>query len=184
LARRCSCPTRADHDVRCSIPTRRSSDLERLCDTVSYELTQGDISEQALYDQTTAYIRHYYNQARLLNRQAARFAITVFQRRLASSTCALLFSFRNRLGKLDRLIDDIQSGRIPEEELRAQQQRLDRKVREGKLVDVLAAKTADEETVTDGEEEHEETEAEALGAFVATSLAELIDERQKVLELI
>lgn len=157
---------------------------ERLCDTVSYELTQGDISEQALYDQTTAYIRHYYNQARLLNRQAARFAMTVFQRRLASSTWALLCSFRNRLGKLDRLIDDIQSGRIPEEELRAQQQRLDRKVREGKLVDVLAAKTADEETVTDGEEEHEETEAEALGAFVATSLAELIDERQKVLELI
>lgn len=157
---------------------------ERLCDTVSYELTQGDISEQALYDQTTAYIRHYYNQARLLNRQAARFAMTVFQRRLASSTWALLCSFRNRLAKLDRLIDDIQSGRIPEEELRAQQQRLDRKVREGKLVDVLAAKTADEETVTDGAEEHEQTEAEALGAFVATSLAELLDERQRVLELI
>lgn len=157
---------------------------ERLCDTVSYELTQGEISEQALYDQTTAYIRHYYNQARLLNRQAARFAMTVFQRRLASSTWALLCSFRNRLDKLDRLIDDVRSGRIPEEGLRAQQQRLDRKVREGKLVDVLAAKTADEETVTDGEEEHEETEAEALGAFVATSLAELIDERRKVLELI
>jgi len=157
---------------------------ERLCDTVSYELTQGEVSEQALYDQTTAYIRHYYNQARLLNRQAARFAMTIFQRRLASSTWALLRSFRNRLDKLDRLIDDIQSGRIPEEQLRAQQQRLDRQVREGKLVDVLAAKTADEETVTDGEEEHEETEAEALGAFVATSLAELIDERQKVLELI
>ncbi|BAU49568.1 helicase [Sulfurifustis variabilis] len=157
---------------------------ERLCNTVSYELTQGDVSEQALYDQTTAYIRHYYNQARLLNRQAARFAMTVFQRRLASSTWALLCSFRNRLDKLDRLIDDIQSGRIPEEELRAQQQRIDRKMREGRLMDVLAAKTADEESVTDGAEEHEETEAEALGAFVATSLAELLAERQKVLELI
>ena len=157
---------------------------QRLCDTVSYELTQGEISEQALYEQTTAYIRHYYNQARLLNRQAARFAMTVFQRRLASSTWALLCSFRKRLEKLDKLIDDIQSGRIPEEELRAQQQRLDRKMREGKLVDVLAAKMADEETVSDGEEEHEETEAEALGAFVATSLAELIAERQKMLELI
>ncbi len=157
---------------------------QRLCNTVSYELTQGEISEQALYDQTTAYIRHYYNQARLLNRQAARFAMTVFQRRLASSTWALLCSFRNRLDKLDKLIDDIQCGRIPEEELRVQQQRLERQVREGKLVDVLAAKTADEETVTDSQEEHEETEAEALGAFVATSLAELIDERRKVLELI
>ena len=84
---------------------------QRLCDTVSYELTQGEISEQALYEQTTAYIRHYYNQARLLNRQAARFAMTVFQRRLASSTWALLCSFRKRLEKLDKLIDDIQSGR-------------------------------------------------------------------------
>jgi len=63
---------------------------ERLCDTVSYDLSQGEISEQALYDRTTAYIRHYYNQARLLNRQAARFAMTVFQRRLATSTWALL----------------------------------------------------------------------------------------------
>ncbi|MCR6496908.1 helix-turn-helix domain-containing protein [Thermomonas sp. S9] len=157
---------------------------ERLCDTVSYDLTQGQISEQVLYDRTTAYIRHYYNQARLLNRQAARFAMTVFQRRMASSTWALLCSFRNRLAKLDALIDDIQSGRVPEEELRSQQERLNRKVREGRLVDVLAAKTADEETESAGVEEHEESEAEALGAFIATSLAELIDERNQVQELI
>ncbi|MFZ5512485.1 MAG: helicase-related protein [Pseudomonadota bacterium] len=157
---------------------------ERLCDTVSYDLTQGQISEQALYDRTTAYIRHYYNQARLLNRQAARFAMTVFQRRMASSTWALLCSFRNRLAKLDALIDDIQSGRVPEEDLRSQQERLNRKVREGRLVDVLAAKTADEETESAGVEEHEESEAEALGAFIATSLAELIDERNQVQDLI
>ena len=42
----------------------------RVCDTVSFELTQGEVSEQTLYDRTTAYIRHYYNLARLLNRQA------------------------------------------------------------------------------------------------------------------
>lgn len=158
---------------------------ERLCDTVSYDLSQGEISEQALYDRTTAYIRHYYNQARLLNRQAARFAMTVFQRRLASSTWALLCSFRNRFDKLNGLIDDIQSGRIPEEELRAQQEKLNRKVREGRLVDVLASKTADEESTAAGkEEEHEESEAEALGAFIATSLAELLVERGQVQELI
>ena len=158
---------------------------ERLCDTVSYDLSQGDISEQALYERTTAYIRHYYNQARLLNRQAARFAMTVFQRRLASSTWALLCSFRNRFAKLNGLIDDIQSGRIPEEELRAQQEKLNRKVRDGRLVDVLASKTADEEsTVAGNEEEHEESEAEALGAFIATSLAELLVERGQVQELI
>lgn len=158
---------------------------ERLCDTVSYDLSQGDISELALYERTTAYMRNYYNQARLLNRQAARFAMTVFQRRLASSTWALLCSFRNRFDKLDGLIDDIQSGRIPEEELRAQQEKLNRKVREGRLVDVLASKTADEEsTVAGKKEEHEECEAEALGVFIATSLAELVDERGQVQELI
>lgn len=158
---------------------------ERLCDTVSYDLSQGEIGEQALYDRTTAYIRHYYNQARLLNRQAARFAMTVFQRRLASSTWALLCSFRNRFDKLNGLIDDIQSGRIPEEELRAQQEKLNRKVRDGRLVDVLASKTADEERTAAGkEEEHEESEAEALGAFIATSLAELLVERGQVQELI
>ncbi|WP_298186968.1 helicase-related protein, partial [Acidiferrobacter sp.] len=158
---------------------------ERLCDTVSYDLSQGEISEQALYDRTTAYIRHYYNQARLLNRQAARFAMTVFQRRMASSTWALLCSFRNRFDKLNGLIDDIQSGRIPEEELRAQQEKLNRKVREGRLVDVLASKTADEESTAVGkEEEHEESEAEALGALIATSLAELLVERGQVQELI
>lgn len=152
---------------------------ERVCDTVSYDLTQGPASEQELYDAATAYIRHHYNQARLLNRQAARFAMTVFQRRLASSTWALLCSFRNRLAKLAALIDDIQSGRVPEEELRARQHRLEKR-----LKDSLSEKTADEETTEGGVEEHERDEAESLGAFVATSLAELTIERSKVEELI
>jgi len=156
----------------------------RLCDTVSYDLSRGEMSEQALYEQTTAYIRHYYNHARLLNRQAARFAMMVFQRRLASSTWALLCSFRKRLDKLDALIDDIQSGRISEDELRAQQERLNRRAREDRLVDVLATRTADEEALAAGVEEHEEQEAEALGAFIATNLAELIVERKQVQELI
>lgn len=157
---------------------------ERLCDTVSYELSQGETSEQALYDRTTAYIRYYYNQARLLNRQAARFAMTVFQRRLASSTWALLCSLRKRRDKLDTLIDDIHCGRIAEDDLRARQERLSRQVREGRLVDVLAVKTADEEAMSADAEEHEEHEAEALGAFIATSLAELMVERGQVQALI
>lgn len=151
----------------------------RICDTHSYDLSQGSVSEQTLYDETTSYIQHYYNQARLLNRSAARFAMTVFQRRLASSTWALLCSFRRRLEKLNVLIDDIQSGRIPEEQLREQQRKLDRQVR-----DSLADKAADEETSEGGVEEHEKDEATALGAFIATSLAELITERDKVSELI
>ena len=151
----------------------------RVCDTHSHELSQGPLSEQELYDKTTAYIRHFYNQARLLNRSAARFAMTIFQRRLASSTWALLRSLRNRLEKLQTLIDDIQSGRIPEEQLREQQRRLDRQVR-----DALIDATADEEGAEGGVEEHEKDEAQALAAFVATNLAELVAEREKVRELV
>ena len=156
----------------------------RLCDTISYELAQGNSSEQFLYDETTAYIRHYYNQAGVLNRQAARFAMTIFQRRLASSTWALLCSFRNRLRKLDGLIEDISTGRIPEEELLARQRHLDNRVDKGKLVDVLAEKTADEESITGDREEHEAAEAEILGVFIATNLCELTEERKKIEELI
>ena len=153
----------------------------RYCDTHSFDLTEGSISEQTLYEETTAYIQNYYNHARLLNRQAARFAMTVFQRRLASTTWALLCSFRRRLEKLETLIDDVQAGRIPEEELRNQQRRLD-----GKVKDSLSesGKTADEESTEGGMEEHEREEAEAMGAFIATSLAELVTERAKVKELI
>jgi SNF2 family DNA or RNA helicase len=156
----------------------------RLCDTVSYDLAVGEASEHLLYDRTTAYIQHYYNSARLLNRQAARFAMTVFQRRLASSTWALLCSLRNRLQKLDTLIDEIRSGRVSEEQLRQQQERLNRRARDGRLVDVLATQTADEEASTPGSEEHEAAEGEALGAFIATSLAELVVERQQVADLV
>jgi hypothetical protein len=65
----------------------------RVSDTFSYALSSGDISEQSLYEQTTDYIRHYYNRARILNRSAVRLAMSVFQRRLASSTYALMRSF-------------------------------------------------------------------------------------------
>jgi SNF2 family DNA or RNA helicase len=69
----------------------------RLSDTLSYDLTQGPVSEQTLYDETTDYIQTFYNRARILNRSAARLAMSVFQRRLASSTLALLRSFERRV---------------------------------------------------------------------------------------
>src|SRR5712692_3815043 len=40
----------------------------RISDTLSYNLTQGEVSEQLLYDATTRYIQTSYNRARLLNR--------------------------------------------------------------------------------------------------------------------
>jgi HAMP domain-containing protein len=121
----------------------------RVSDTLSYDLTQGEISEQRLYDETTSYIRTYYNRARILNRSAARLAMSVFQRRLASSTYAVMRSVERRSEKLDRLIDDIQAGRLTHEGLVALQRRL-----EG-LHDVLDEMTADEEEVEDSHEQNE-----------------------------
>ncbi|AUB82576.1 helicase-related protein [Candidatus Thiodictyon syntrophicum] len=152
----------------------------RWCDTHSYDLGQGEISEQTLYNRTTAYINNYYNLARVLNRQAARFAVMIFQRRLASSTWALLCSLRKRLAKLEAMIEAIRSGRIPEDEWRAQQMLLEQKAAKGKLVDALADQTADEEGTVHGQETHEANEDEALGAFLATNLAELQTERDEV----
>ena len=75
---------------------------QRNCDTLSYNLSDGAGSEQELYDETTEYIRDYYNRAGVLNQSAARLAMGVFQRRLASSTYALMRSFERRIDKLGR----------------------------------------------------------------------------------
>lgn len=140
----------------------------RLSDTLSYNLTQGEISEQTLYDETTNYIQTYYNRARILNSSAARLAMSIFQRRLASSTYALMQSFERRLNKLDRLMEDIRSGRISLEELCRRQQRIDKDVH-----DILNETTADEEGAIDGQEENEVAENQAMSGVAAVSLDEL-----------
>ena len=157
---------------------------QRLCDTHSYVLSQGAVSEQALYDRTTAYIRHYYNLARMWNRQAARFAVMIFQRRLASSTWALLCSLRKRMAKLDAAVDALRTSLISEEEWFKRQKVLHEKVAKGKLVDVLAEQTADEEGVVQGQEAHEAVEDTVLGTFLATNLAELLTEREELREVL
>ena len=155
-------------------PRRESS-------THSYELTQGDVSEQRLYDETTDYIEHYYNRARILNRSAARLAMSVFQRRLASSTWALLRSFERRLERLEELIAGIESGQIDEAELQRLQLRFDR----ARVHDVFEEKTADEEGAEGDEEENEVEERKVIRAgIIATSLGELIAERDRVRGLV
>ena len=148
---------------------------ERTCDTLSYDLTKGPDSEQELYEETTDYLRSFYNQARVLNQSAARLAMSVFQRRLASSTYALLRSFGRRMEKLDGLIERIRDGSLSEEQLVRQQQR--RPVE----VDVFETQTADEQSEAEGDiEQQEEFEDRALSGAVGVSLAELAAERLKV----
>ena len=147
---------------------------QRNCDTLSYNLSDGQGSEQELYDETTEYIRDYYNRAGVLNQSAARLTMGVFQRRLASSTYALMRSFERRIGKLDGLIENLQNGELTEAQLASQQRRL------AKLDDLFESTTAYETE----EDEHEDYEDKALDGTVAVNLAELIVERLKVEELL
>jgi superfamily II DNA or RNA helicase/DNA-binding XRE family transcriptional regulator len=150
---------------------------KRISDTLGYDLTQGEVSEQTLYDETTDYMRHVYNRAKLLNRSAARLAMSVLQRRLASSTYALLRSFERRIDKLDELIRQVQEGRLTEEQLIVLQRRL------AEEEDVLDSKTADEETSVDGREESEVSEDRLLAGVIAASLTDLVVEREQVVGL-
>jgi superfamily II DNA or RNA helicase/transcriptional regulator with XRE-family HTH domain len=143
---------------------------QRQCDTLSYELSP---AEQQLYAATTSYITETYNKARILNRSAARLAMSVFQRRQASSTYALMRSFERRLERLDEAIELVRSGRA--EELERRQRRI------GETPDFFETRTADEDADDTGERErHEEFEESALGGLVALTLMELQEERAEV----
>ena len=151
---------------------------KRISDTLGYDLTQGAVSEQTLYDETTDYMRYVYNRAKLLNRSAARLAMSVLQRRLASSTYALLRSFERRIDKLDDLIRQVQEGKLTEEQLVVLQRRL------AEDDDVLDTKTADEESIEDGREESEISEDRLLAGVIAASLTDLVVEREQVVNLL
>jgi len=154
----------------------------RETNTLSYDLSQGTVSEQALYDDTTAYMEAFYNKARILNRSAAKLAMSVFQRRLASSAYALLQSFRRRLDRLDALIAQLRDGKVTPEQMQAAQRALDET-----LFDPFDETTADEEGddgAQSGREDHELTEDKILRVVITQSLGELEAERQQVARLL
>ncbi len=147
----------------------------RACDTFSYDLSPGPDGEQALYDETTAYLRRAYGRA-LDDRPAVRLAMSVFQRRLASSTWALWRSFERRVEKLQRAIEDLQSGRVDAAELQRRQSGLDGRHRS----DFFDTYGADEDALDDRGERNEEYEDAVLGALVAVTVEEL---RQEIHQL-
>jgi superfamily II DNA or RNA helicase len=151
----------------------------RVSDTLTYKLTQGKISEQTLYDETTAYLQNFYNQAQILNRTAARFAIGIFQRRLASSTYALLRSLERRDSKLGDLIHQLESGELTEKQLENAQDQLGKRIQ-----DVFEDMTADEEGEADGRELNEKAEEKALAGVAARSIEDLKLERKQVKNLL
>lgn len=85
---------------------------ERIAETVPYELSAG---EADLYESVTAYVREGMNRAEKLDgkrKNTVGFALTVLQRRLASSPEAIYKSLVRRSERLQKRREDIKSGRL------------------------------------------------------------------------
>lgn len=151
--------------------------LARYSHTVNYPLRQGPEQEQELYDQVTRYCELHFDRAKQNNRSAAGLAMSILQRRLASSTWAILKSLERRDEKLTQLIQEIGAGLLAEADLDRRQQRLPAK-------SVRDTKTGDEEESVDGREESEQEDEAIAGATDARTLNELIAEREEVRRLV
>ena len=151
-------------------PPRRSQ-------TIAYPLKQGEVSEQSLYDAVTAYCEQYFDLAGQYNRSAAKMAMMILQRRLASSTFALLQSLIRRAEKLQTILHHLQDGRLSAEQLENEQAKL-------KDIDLREEKTGDEEEVIDGKEEAEQVDEDLERATAARSIVELEAEVDQVENLV
>ncbi len=139
--------------------------------TITYPLKQGPVSEQALYDAVTTYCEQYFDLANQYNRNAAKMAMLVLQRRLASSTFALRQSIIRRTQKLHATLQNLRNGNLSTAQLETRQQTLSH-------TDVREEKTGDEEEFIDGTEESEHADRELERATTAQSTQQLETEIQ------
>ncbi|MBN2560835.1 MAG: DUF3883 domain-containing protein [Phycisphaerae bacterium] len=126
--------------------------MPRLCQTISFELTP---PEQHFYDASSEYLRWSYETNATVNKNAAAMVVAVLQRRLASSTYAMIESLKRRR---QRVLEPEPDGP------RRQQMSLDR------VTDYFDNSTADEnEPTEDGRETDERIEDHALAMATPTT---------------
>lgn len=147
-------------------PPRRSQ-------TIAYPLKTGEISEQSLYESVTEYCETYFDLAGQYNRSAAKMAMMVLQRRLASSTFALLQSLIRREAKLQATLRELRAGRLSEAQFGKTQTALPDS-------DIRDEKTGDDEE----QEEAERADERLAEATTARSTADLAEEIRHVHELV
>ncbi|RKU17112.1 RNA helicase [Candidatus Poribacteria bacterium] len=83
---------------------------ERYAKTINYELSE---LEKSLYDEVTEYVCKEMNRADLIKGQRGNrigFALTILQRRLASSPEAIYCSIQRRRERLEERLSDVQLG--------------------------------------------------------------------------
>ena len=131
---------------------------ERIAETVPYELTE---LEQDLYEQVTTYVREGMNRAEKLDgkrRNTVGFALTVLQRRLASSPEAIYRSLERRAARLERRKQEILDGTT---------------IAEPKAADVISDDEFDDDEFS--AEELENIEDELVDAATAARTVEELD---------
>jgi len=148
---------------------------ERLAYTVTYELSD---LEAALYEQVTNYVREEFNRAEKLNQDrkgTVGFALTVLQRRLASSPEAIFQSLHRRRERLE--------ARLREEKLMKRGR--DVNIEEDIFKDLPGLDEEDWDEIDDAPEtETEQTEEQVSdAASAARTIAELELEIARLSEL-
>lgn len=127
----------------------------RLAQTIPVTLTD---EERRFYDTATQYLQWSYENNRTLNRSAAAMVVAVLQRRLASSTYALMESLRR-----------IKEKRLAQQDARAAVAQADLE----QLIAQIDAATADDSEPTDeGMESGERLEEQMLAAMRPTSASQ------------
>jgi SNF2 family DNA or RNA helicase len=85
---------------------------ERVAHTVTYELTQAELQ---LYSEVTTYVREEFNRAEALQNDkragTVGFALTILQRRLASSPEAIYQSLKRRKERLEKRLREFEAER-------------------------------------------------------------------------
>jgi len=149
---------------------------ERIAHTVSYQLTKPEI---ALYEAVSEYVREEFNRVNALENDGRRgtvgFALTILQRRLASSPEAIYQSLKRRKERLEK---------------RVQEEKAKKRGQEAQLsLDSEIPEFDDEDAIDDFEDrpldEYEEQEESIVdGATAAQTIAELEIEIQCLVGLV
>ena len=187
-------PDRFEEQFRDGVPTIDTSDLmrrmvkenllkfdgtrlfpERFAYTVNYELSN---SEMNLYDEVTEYVREEMNRAERLDGQRGNrvgFALTILQRRLASSPEAIYRSIQRRRKRLEERLQE-EKQRKPDAQAKLDSQVDDSLPTNTKDADDFYDETPAEEVET----AEEEVVARASAALTIADLAAEIQTLQRL----
>lgn len=130
-------------------------------------------SEQELYDAVTEYCQTYFNLAKATNRAAAGLAMSMLQRRLASSSYAILRSLERRADKLAQELALLEESHRSLAAFSTQQEQI-------AADNPFDDKTGDEEESSDGFEENEVAEQRVAGATASSTVEDLRAELEQV----